>query len=565
MDMQPKNKSSFSKRITPKSAALAFLTLSGLILVSIFLTMINSRSISFTGWTSFLAVGLLGLGVILGAWRLLRSEKPPSWLFTLVLAAVLIRLAAGLLWFTTLPVYGHGTPAEVGGYVMGDAAGRDQAAWKLAASGESLLRAFQNNRKVDQYGGLLFISAAIYRFVGSEQHQALLIVLLAACGSALAVLFGWAFTRRIWGEQTAAIAAWGLVLYPEGILLGSSQMREAFTIPLVAAAFYGLARFRDERTLAALTWVFVPFLITVFLSPLTAGLLLGGMVLFSTVLVQSHSGGLLRNHWFWLAIAALVVVGLAGLWLELREVVPERITNPIAMASWWLRKSASFQAYISQHASGWMQKIFKFTPEWLHLPMLLTYGIVQPFFPAALIAGSEAPIWRAIAIWRSVGWTLLLAFLAFAPFHAWRKDGDRSLARMLTLIVWLFILIAAFRGGSDAWDNPRYRTIFVILQTAIAARIIIEERQSHDPWLKRAMLIAGAILLWFLPWYVDRYYTIGWPITDPIRTLMLGFACGILLVIGDWAVSKGKNKNTREHPREDETNPPGEEEKELPR
>jgi hypothetical protein len=523
------------KDLALKAAIFLFLAL----VLAGFLAWISTRFSGVWGWSSFFWLGLLGGGALVLGWRLVRAEAPPGWLFNLMLAAAVLRLAAGVIWFLALPALGHATNAERLGYVMGDAAGRDQAAWRLAKSDASLLNSFQDNRKVDQYGGLLFTSAAIYRYLGSSYHQPLLIVLLGAAFSSLAVLFGWAFARRIWGSRVGAVAAWVIFLYPEAVLLGSSQMREAFTIPLVAAAFYGLARYKDDRSKVSLAWILVPFLLTFFFSPLSAVMLLGALALTALVLVRFGTSHVYQHRWFWLILAILVLVGLAGLWLALREVTPDRITNPIGMASWWLRKSASFQAYTSQHASGWMQKIFKFTPAWTHLPMLLAYGVVQPFLPAALVAGSQATIWRWIAVWRSVGWTLLLAFLAFAPFYAARKHEDRSILRMVTLVVWLVILVAAFRGGSDMWDNPRYRAIFLCLQIGLAAKILVEDRRAHDPWLRRALLLAGAILAWFLPWYVQRYLGIGWTVTDPFRILGLGVFSGALLVIADWVRSPG--------------------------
>lgn len=511
------------------------IALAALILLSMVLAVISNGFLSIHGWNSFFGVSFLSAAIVLGVWQLMRSEKPPAWVLYLVVAAALLRLAVGVIWTVALPVWGHGTPAEINGYVMGDAAGRDQAAWRLARSDESLQRAFQDNRKVDQYGGLLFVSAILYRYLGGSTHQPLLMVVLGAACSALAVLFAWAFARRVWDDKAASISAWLVFLYPEAVLLGSSQMREAFTIPFAAASFYGLARYRDDRSLASLLWILVPSLLTFFLSSLSAVLLLGCLLIAALGMLKFGSKNLYQHRWFWLALLLLVIVGFVGVFMALREVVPARITNPVAMLDWWLRKSASFQAYTSQHASGWMQKIFKFTPEWSHLPMLTAYGVVQPFFPAALVAGTEGPIWRLIAIWRAAGWTLLLGFLAFAPFHALRRNGERSLVRVFTLIVWLVILVAAYRGGSDMWDNPRYRAIFIVLQVVLVARIIVEENRTRDPWLRRALLFAGSILAWFFPWYVQRYYSVGWMVTDPFRILVLGICTGILLVLADWA------------------------------
>jgi len=620
-------------KITSQTLVWTGMALVSLVILSMILTLFSNGFFFLRGWTAFLWVSILSSAILFGVWRLMvHAEKTlPVWLLFLVIAAALLRLALGVFWTVSLPAWGHGTPAEVSGYVMGDAAGRDQAAWRLAQSDQSLLNAFKDNRKVDQYGGLLFVSAWVYRYLGSDTHQPLLIVLLGSVCSALAVLFTYAFTRRIWGEQAlrpsgqaAVIAAWAMFLYPEAVLLGSSQMREAFTIPLAITAFYGLARFREDQSKgsslswASLAWILIPFLITLFFSSLSAIMLLGMLGLVGLVIIR-FEGPLLalspdptgggnrsqkatsqilaarRRRWLLLIVAVLALVALAGLWLALREVTPARITNPIAMLSWWLRKSASFQAYLSEHSSGWMQKIFDHTPEWTHLPMLLAYGVVQPFFPAALVAGSEAPIWRWVAIWRSMGWTILLAFLAFAPFHAFgsRRSGgsktsgiasslamtdgvdsslamtdgidsslamtsrpksdssaDHLLMRILTVVVWLVILIAAFRGGSDMWDNPRYRAIFAGIQIALAARIFVVENRTRDPWLRRALMMVLAILAWFIPWYLRRYYAIAWPISDPFRVIWLGISCGILLGLADWARLSGRSASAESTPGE---------------
>jgi len=512
--------------------------------LALYLGYVSTGFSNFQGWVSFLWVLLISSGIVFIVWKLVGSEKPPLWLLTLVLVGGLLRLGVGCLWSVYLPVFGHGTPAEQGGYVMGDAAGRDKAAWKLARSDQPLWNAFTDHRKVDQYGGMLFMSAAIYRYLGGENHQPLLIVVLGAACSALAILLTWTFTRRIWGEKVALIAAWGMFLYPEAVLLGSSQMREAFTITLVAAAFYGLARFSQERSKESLAWILTSFLLTLAFSTLTAVMLLGSLFLAALVMIKIGKFTLSQQRWFWLALVGLLIVGLVGVWIALREVTPERITNPIAMLSWWLRKSSSLQAYFSKHASGWMQKIFKQTPEWSHLPMLLAYGVVQPFLPASLVAGSEAPIWQWVAIWRSVGWAFLLVFLVYALFLIFRRGEERNIKRMLTVIVWLVILLAAFRGGGDMWDNPRYRATFACLQLALAAKVTVDASLERDPWLRRMFLVIGTILFWFVPWYLVRYYSLPWPVKDPFQTLGLGVVTGLLLILVDrLCLIKNRNRD----------------------
>ena len=172
-----------------------------IIILAIGLAYISTQFQTTQGWLSFVWMLILGTGILWGGWRLMRSENPPRWLACLLVGATLLRLAAGVLWFVALPVWGHGTRAEINGYVMGDAAGRDMTAWDIAHSKASLWTAFEGNRKVDQYGGMLFLSAGIYRYLGSRYHQPLLLVVLTAAFSALSVLIGWALARRAWGDE----------------------------------------------------------------------------------------------------------------------------------------------------------------------------------------------------------------------------------------------------------------------------------------------------------------------------------------------------------------------------
>ena len=189
---------------------------------------------------------------------------------------------SGALWYYALPIWGHGTAAENSGYVMADAGARDQLAWKLAKSERPLMSAFQDNRKVDQYGGFLFMSALVYRYLSLDLHLPLLIVLITSIFSSLAILFTWAFSCLAWGEKEAKIAAWIITFYPEAILLGSSQMREAFTISLTMIAFYGLLRYQRDHSWLNLGWILFPLLLCLPFSPPIAALVLGMLILLST-------------------------------------------------------------------------------------------------------------------------------------------------------------------------------------------------------------------------------------------------------------------------------------------
>ncbi len=531
------------KSLSPHVLAAALgLALAALAALALLLAWVSTRFQSFQGWASFLAALVLSAGLFLGVWFSLRTERLPRWLAGLVVGAVLLRLAAGALWYSVLPVWGYASPAEQGGYVMADASERDRTAWDLAQSEKPLLRAFEGSyHKADQYGGLLFLSAALYRTLGGALHQPLLMVVVTALFSSLAVLFAWAFARRAWGETAACLTAWGLALYPEAVLLGSSQMREAFLMTLAAAAFYGLLRYIQDRRPAGLVWMAVMLLLSLPFSPPVTALLF--TMLAITALLGSPgllNQGLFRSRWFRLLLIVIVLLAAVGIWSAWQRFIPEDgATDLISVVNFWVRKSADFQAHLTERASGWVQKIFDATPDWLHLPLLILYGVVQPLLPAALADITGAPIWRGIAIWRSLGWTLLLPLLIYAPLRSLGGNGSgagsRRLARGLSLVTWLVILVASFRSGGDPWDNPRYRAIFTALQVALAAWVWVEHRRLPHPGLRRVIFGAGLVLAWFMPWYLRRYVYLPWPVEDLFKTIALGLASAALYWIWDWA------------------------------
>jgi len=178
-----------------------------LLLLSFGLAWISSDFVSIQGWMSFFLVNLLAFGCIFGSWRVLKKteQSVPHWLLRLVLGAALLRLIVGAFWLLALPSWGYGGEVESAGYVMSDAYKRDTAAWQLSQSEQSLFDAFNGYRSVDQYGGLLFFSAALYRNIGGTAHMPLLLVVLTASSSALAVFFTWGFARRAWDKDVARL------------------------------------------------------------------------------------------------------------------------------------------------------------------------------------------------------------------------------------------------------------------------------------------------------------------------------------------------------------------------
>ncbi len=506
-----------------------------ILFLSFVLAWISSDLLSIQGWISFFAVILLGFGSILGSWRFLKNTEQniPDWVLRLVLSAAFIRLLVGVFWLIVLPLWGYGGEGESAGYLMSDAYRRDTAAWELSQSQGSLFDAFDGHRSVDQYGGLLFFSAAIYRFFGGITHMPLLLVVLTASCSALAVLYTWGFTRRIWGKSVAKIAAWGLVFYPEAVLLGSSQMREAFTVTLASVALYGLVLvFRQQPKIGA-AYILIALALGMPLSPTFTLLLIGVLVIVGFFLAQDRW---VANWRVWIGVGVLIGIGLTGLFLFGDDLLPGGASNPLVKLQQWIENTARWQANVSSHISGWMQKIFARTPRKMHMWIITAYGVVQPFLPAALFAKGKA-IWWGIAIWRALGWSALLLMLLYAPIRALRRF-KRSAALGASIAVWAVILIAALLGGGDQWDNPRYRAAFAGLQIGLAAWVWVDQRRDPDPWMRRVLFGMGFVFLWFVPWYIRRYIPeYSWPVVDLFKTFGLGLASAVLFAIWDWAKS----------------------------
>lgn len=490
-----------------------------LLALSLLLAWVSNSFASVQGWLSF--AGVLALLVLLypAAWRALRAEQPPRGLLALVLGAALLRLALGALWLFALPAWGYDTDVQNAGYIMEDAYNRDLAAWQLAGSDEPLTSAFRGYSITDQYGGLLFLSAAIYRYLGGAVHQPLLILLPAAAISGLAVAFTWAAAARLFNKKVAWLAAWLLAIYPEAALLGSSQMREAFTVCLLPMALLGVSRWvrgpaRSGYILlavafasaAVLSW---PFVSSLLLFSLSVYLTITGWRILHSRRVQAALGG-----------AALLAVAYLLLFQDLRQL--------------WLVQSADWQLYVSTSSSGWLQRQFGILPVWLQMPFLVAYGILRPLLPAALGA-SGLPIWVAIGVWRALGWTALLAMLLYATYLVFRRRAWLQAPGAMLASSWVMSLVASYRGGGDLWDNPRYRSAFAAAQVILAAWAWYTQKETKDPWLRRSIISAGFLCAWFLLWYLRRYTGLAWsPIVEIYQVVGIGLACSAVYILWDW-------------------------------
>ncbi len=500
------------------------------VLVTLVVAGLDPSGPPMSGWLGTLVLSLLCAAVLWSAWRWLARVDGPAWLPAALATAVALRLAVGIGLARALPVLGYDEQAQRAGYVFYDAFNRDKDAWALAHSDLGLASAFTTPSATDQYGGLLFVSALIYRVFSPEIHRPLLIVLPAATVSALAVLFTWGFTAMTFGGRPARIAAWIAAVFPDAVLLGASQMREPFLIAGLALTLYGYSRARAGDLRTGGPAILTGALLMGFFSPPFA--LLGLGIVGLAWLWEGRSDSR-RTGWALTALLVLAVIALAITLQAWARVGEGTGGGPLGVLNRWLTEVAVYQLRMLESASGWVQDIFDRTPEWMHIPLAIVNGLVQPFLPAAVIYPG-APIWRGIISLRALGWFALLPFLLYAPLAAVRKTGWRSLQTYLVVLVWVTAVFSAYYAGGDQWDNPRYRTVFLVAQAALAGWAWINARRARDPWLRRAGLLVGGVALLFGQWYAGRYYhtprlNFGWTL-GAVAVFCVAVVCGSLVL-----------------------------------
>jgi hypothetical protein len=361
-------------------------------------------------------------------------------------------------------------------------------------------------------------------------------VFFTAGASALAVVFGWAFTAKTFGPAAARIAAAIVAFYPDGVLLGASQMREPFLILGLGLALWGVARLRGGEFGAGWRRVIAGCALgTAFSPPFAIVLLLG--VLGVLIWEKSGRAAIPRRVWI-----SLLGIGSLGLFLTVRawsnlQFAPEG--NPLAVLGWWISSDIPFQLREFARASGWAELIFQMTPVWTHIPLATAYGLLQPFLPAALADNTGALIMSLIVGLRAAGWLVLLVMLLYATGAAIRH-GWRRLPFALATFGWMSAVLASYRAVGDQWDNPRYRTIFLVLYAALAGWGWAEAARQRSPWLVRTAALVGAFHIVLLHWYLGRYYHT--PRLSLENTLAASFVAVALIAAGFFAHDRWRRR-----------------------
>ncbi len=496
-------------------------------------------------WLRYMAVTTAGTLLLALAWRHVskswRLQGMPRHLVGALLLGLLLRLSLGAVFYRLLPDYGYDAKHHNAGFFYPDAFKRDKDAWAIARTELPLSQGLLNPTKSDQYGGLLVLQSLVYAGVSGKEHRPLLQVGVTAYVSVLSVIYTWGFARRAFSNNAAAISAWVIALYPEAVLLAATPMREPFVATALAMGLFGYDAVRHRETTSGFIGLAGGLALSLIVSPPFSLMMLVALGL--ALLVESG----VSRAWRWTVLGLVLLLGIAAAALSARAwstIVDTPRASPLDLITWWLTSGAEFQIERLELASGWVEAIFRVTPVWLHPALVVFYGVTQPLLPAAIMDNTSVPLMRGVAVWRALGWFLLLIPLTYGALAALASREGRRQHGIVFLAAFILIttVLVAYRGGGDQWDNPRYRSAFLSIQAVFAAWAWLEARRRGSPWLWRVAWVGSGVTLCLLSWYAGRYYQT--PRLSLVPTLGVA-AAFVVISFGVWVAGDHRRSRQR--------------------
>jgi len=464
---------------------LALAVIAGLLLGAV--VALLSPGFFFNGWFAAAVLAIPAIYFLLSAWNWAGRRRLLGWMVTL---AFLLRLGLGIGLSLAVSAYGYDNDFQNAGYLFKDACQRDREAFSIAHKEEGLFWFSGITLDNDQYGGLAFFSAWIYRYLSPDAHRPFLILIAGSFFAALGVVFLHQGIRLRWSDRVANLAAWIVVLYPDALFFASSQMREPILVGLSCVAFWAVLSWEDHFRTSLFAFA-ASILGMFFFSTRVTLLIVGILAVWFLLEFTSRYGERRRKLLGWLGLGLGMLALLALSWN-------------------WFRSSSSYDALLTIQSSGSVAERIKDIGEQYAFLFSIVYGIARPVLPAAIVDWDSLPLWQAIGIFRSAGWYILAPFLVYGFCTLWRDTDSRRrrLALWLTLTTVVWILLASARGGGDATDNPRYRSLFIPWMALLAAWAVDWAVSRRSPWLWRWIVVEGIFLGFFTHWYISRYYKV---------------------------------------------------------
>lgn len=478
-------------------------------LLGLVVVLVNPGEKPFMGWLGATLLSFLFVFGILFAFERLHS---PSQVKRITVVNFLLRVATGIALFLMLPIWGYEEEPPQAGYLYLDAYRRDADAWQIASSDEALFAGFQDEFYTDQYGGMLSLSASVYRLLSPDAQRPVLIMFLTAFISSLGIPFFWQALHEQFNVKVANLATWILALYPESIILGGSQMREPLIIGLCGIILWGLVLYKKDKRTSLIT-LSISMVILTLVSTRYAVAILFLILLWMWAGTPTTDAPTKQKLWKTLPLLLLILTGLF-------------------ISRNWLVDTARWDLYLMESSSGRVQFELENVGGRFRIPFLVIYGILQPVLPAA-IAYPGIAIMRVIAIFRSAGWYAVAPALLVAPFFISKEKDDKNRRLLFAAIFFIlfWVLLSSLRAGGDQWDNPRYRTAILPWMALTISWVLVYFREHKNPWLKRMYWVTGVFCLFFIQWYLSRYYKL-WSRLPFIQMIEVLFATIVIMLLG---------------------------------
>lgn len=444
-----------------------------------------------------------------------------------IVFALLFRLGLGLITTYNLIDWGYQNDPYESGYLFKDAFTRDNQAWDLAASEKPIWAAFSNDFFSDQYGGLLALSSLVYRIFTPNAHVQFNIIFLVSIINIVGILFLSKGLLILNKEETLSGKSKLILLifsfYPDAILFSSSQMREPLLLGLSAILFWIVQNQNFKLFLRFGLFA----IISIFL--LFVSLKIGLFIIFSFfiwMLFQPYVSEIRYLQPKYL-IPVIVIIVLIAFYFSFS----------------WIVEAAKWDALLLERNSGFVQYIVSIIGTRYRLAFATLYGLFQPVLPAALIEPSKL-FWRILNSLRALGWYLLMPGLIYGFIYYLREKekNKKTLFFILWLISIFWIILSSIRAGGDMWDNPRYRMSFLLLISFVVVEAFLNGWKKKDHWLIRIIIGEIVFVLFFLQWYIARY----WGIFDnlPILHMMVVLAAIFILILASGLIHEHKKKKS---------------------